>query len=557
MDAAQRGDAAAVEALLRAGADPDFYNGQHSAIYAAAKRGHASVMDVLLAHGADIDAVDVDANGFTALCTAACEGDLDTMRLLLDRGADVHAARTDAGYTALHDAAQQGQIDAMRLLLDRGASVAATTSEDDGDVYGFVSAQPLHIAAFLKHAAAVELLLARGADVRATAAWGDDVTGLTPLHCAVRWVEEYFGPSHTSDEALATVRALLDAGAPADAADSRGQQPLHVADFYGVPDTAAMLVARGADVNAADGRGAAPLHYACLHLLREAPLRTPTSVRPLLDAGADVNAPWPAERGRTPLHLAARYADDDDGVAVVAELLQHGADARAVDYDGRTPLHWACDPVRCVVPEVVELLLAHGADARAADASGRQPLHCLAARRPQQLNGGNKEVDEYLEAEDNAKVVLLLKCAGADAFAADAQHCTPLMLAAASGNTAASSALARRGPPVPQCGRCVAADEVRAGAQVAVVGMAAEAVRLQRQQAALERERSAWERERAAWQRERAALARERAAWRKERAAVEAARGSGGSGSAEQQQEEGQPAAKRKRGSAGAARRRR
>ena len=521
IDAVNRGDAAAVEAALAAGADPNCGDFGDAPLNACIEQGCIGILDVLLKHGADIDAI--GANGFTALCMAAHDGDLDVARLLLDRGADVHAAHPDSGFTALHYAAEGGHVEVARLLLDRGADVGATSSEDNGDVFGITSAQPLHIAAFLKHAAAVELLLARGADVRAAASWCAAATGwqciagMTPLHFAV--TPGHYGATEIADiplwtlkaatNAVATVRALLDAGAPINAAASEGLRPLHLAVSF-----------------------------------------------------SDNNLTGVVVRG-------ALYAD---GASVARLLLHRGADVAAVGPAGRTPLHVACDPPGRPVPKVVELLLHHGADARAADVDGWQPLHCLAAHQPRRKNGDSQgsTAEEYAEAESEARdverIVEALVEHGADVGAvgaADDEGCTPMILAVAARNAPACAALARRGPLVSQCSRCVAAAKLSADAQAAVVGMAGEAAQLRRQQAALEEERAALEQERAAWQRERAALARERAAWRKERAAIEAARGSGGGGGGggggadQQQEEEGQPAAKRKRGSAGAARRRR
>ena len=127
------------------------------------------------------------------------------------------------------------------------------------------------------------------------------------------------------------------------------------------------------------------------------------------------------------------------------------------------------------------------------------------------------------EIADTAAVIRALRSHGADIDAVDAEGRTPLMLAAASTNSEAAAALlqccARVGPP--ECSRCSAANEVRAGMQRIVVGMAAEAARLRRQQAALQQERGAW-------RRQQVAMARQLGAWERERAALEAARGGGG-----------------------------
>jgi len=58
--------------------------------------------------------------------------------------------------------------------------------------------------------------------------------------------------------------ATIVCGVDVDAADYRGETPLHFAGVYGHVDIARFLVDRGADINAADNKGWAPLHKASL-----------------------------------------------------------------------------------------------------------------------------------------------------------------------------------------------------------------------------------------------------------------------------------------------------
>ena len=73
--------------------------------------------------------------------------------------------------------------------------------------------------------------------------------------------------------------------------------------------------------------------------------------------------------GRTPLHLAAEY---DAEPAVLAVLLEHGADTEAKDDFGDTPLHLAVEHSE---PAIVTALLDHGANIEAKDDLGDTPLH--------------------------------------------------------------------------------------------------------------------------------------------------------------------------------------
>jgi len=119
--AAMRGDAAAVEKLLKAGADVNSPQQEFRGTplqYAAAK-GHVEVVRALIKHDAKIDAV--DANGRTPLIWAAMQGQTEAARLLLDATANIGAAN-DGGWTPLHYAMSYGHRETAQLLLKRGAS---------------------------------------------------------------------------------------------------------------------------------------------------------------------------------------------------------------------------------------------------------------------------------------------------------------------------------------------------------------------------------------------------------------------------------------------------
>ena len=363
--------------------------------------------------------------------------------------------------------------------------------------------------------------------MRAGAAYGS-TTAATPLHLAICGLND--SSLEGAEPKLATTRALLDAGAPVNVADSDGRQALHLAAQEGCVDLARLLLDRGADVAAtATARGLTAIHLAVQHGHTEV-------TRLLLDHGANVNAVTASEpedgnfAGCQPLHIAAfhRYA------AVVELLLSRGADVRATAILGgaadATPLHFAvagsAEPESVVA--VLGALLDAGAPVDAADGNKWQALHWAAMQ----------------QAHEGAALLL---ARGADVNAADSNGATALHVAAlhldCPGAVDVVKELLRRGANVctASCGgrtpldvaaKCdrlpelvrwmleLAADkgaaDVRAGVQHAVVGMAAEAARLQRQQAALAHERAAWE--------------KERAAWKQERAALEAARSGGGGG---------------------------
>ena len=113
INAASRGDAAAVQALLAKGAGVNAKDDVGAtALIDASYNGHLEVVQALLAKGAEIDAKMND--GATALMLASQYGHLDVVQALLAKGADVNANAAINGATALMLAASvQGHLDVV------------------------------------------------------------------------------------------------------------------------------------------------------------------------------------------------------------------------------------------------------------------------------------------------------------------------------------------------------------------------------------------------------------------------------------------------------------
>ncbi|HZF98716.1 MAG TPA: ankyrin repeat domain-containing protein [Pseudoxanthomonas sp.] len=245
---------------------------------------------------------------------------------------------------------------------------------------------------------------------------------------------------------------LLEAGA-----DPHAQPPESQRDQRSLPTLAAVLpdlrllralIARGIDLNHAHA-GMTPL----LAATRDSWHGRPDAVTTLLANGADPRAA--DAEGSTPLHHAARSSDP----GVAALLLDAAAEIDALNREGLTPLGVACvagnwrlakfllergakatrehgQPVLLAAagteeddPVGVQLLLKHRAKVDSRDGRGRSALH-QAARA------------------GHADIIGVLLAAGADVHARDDAGRTPLLDAARGGSLPAVEALVEAGSVV-------------------------------------------------------------------------------------------------------------
>lgn len=244
------------------------------------------------------------------------------------------------GSTALSYAIAVDNLEAVHFLIRSGANINQKVSRGQ---------TPLHRAIYLLRREIVTVLLDHGADLDAK-----DDDGNTPLH-TVNF--DRTGRSSLNESARIT-KLLLKHGADPDARNDAGRRPLHCVG-RGVR-SALFCLASGANPNARDHEGRTPLHEAALWC---APL-----IKVLARYGADVHAR--DADGWTPLHVAASRSTPD-GI-YVRYLLEIGANPNTRDNEQRTPLHVAAAQ-HCV--KEAELLLAAGADMKALDGQGKTPLY--------------------------------------------------------------------------------------------------------------------------------------------------------------------------------------
>lgn len=156
---------------------------------------------------------------------AAQLGDLEAVRTLLQQGADPNAAQSD-GLTGLHWAALNDKLGIVEILLYAGATVSPITR-----VGGYT---PLHLASQSGHGEVARALLEAGADANAYTS-----TGVSSLHFAAQ------------ADAAEAIRALIEHGAEVDARDSfSSRTPLMFAANRGALEATQVLVGADADLSA-------------------------------------------------------------------------------------------------------------------------------------------------------------------------------------------------------------------------------------------------------------------------------------------------------------------
>jgi uncharacterized protein len=249
---------------------------------------------------------------------------------------------------------------------------------------------PLHWAVRADDLRTVESLLASGADPKASNRYG-----VTPVSLAC------------SNANARILKRLLDAGADPNSPDPQGTTALMIASrTEGGTEAVKLLLERGANVNARDSVGSTALMWAVranhpeavdilIHHDAEINARTRKGNPPARrgpDSGGGshglgiVRSGWP-ERGYqepTPGEMTAlQYAARDGRLEMARTLIAANAQVNLVEANGVSPLVMATANNHI---DVAQLLLEHGADANATDWWGRTPLWTAVDLRDLEVN---------------------------------------------------------------------------------------------------------------------------------------------------------------------------
>lgn len=345
--AAKKGDLAAIDALLAAGAQPtakaleQAAAGGHVeiamrlvergapradlALTAAAKSGHAPLVELLLPRAIRADPF-FDVNQVLELAIVFPKApSADVVRFLVRQKVDLSRRWGPGRNTPLHLAIAKGAIDVVEVLLEAGAPL------DAQDGRGFT---PLLAAVSGAQYALVDRLLARGADPRHIGAKGETV-----LHQLLT-----VPPDQGAIAAKAILERFLAAKVPIDHAGKDGVTALMAAAGAGSLPWVEVLLARGARIDARGTAGRIAIDYALTCSQGRSPwgptrperCHGDVALRLLAQPRAPIGSADAS--GRTPLVRAIASGNE----ALVLHLLAR-RDARdpTPDRDGNGPMHHA------------------------------------------------------------------------------------------------------------------------------------------------------------------------------------------------------------------------
>ncbi|QGA22290.1 hypothetical protein EYB26_010006 [Talaromyces marneffei] len=329
------GKTEAMEALLKAGANPDggmrlalqqganinCKSGAVSPLYLAVLYGNFEIARMLLEKGLDPNENPEGSSLPLLLALELGPRSIKMLGLLLDHGARIEEENTSTEYrrTALARAAGKDDVNIVKYLLKRGADVNHA---------GKNSHPPIYAATWSGNIDSVRVLLKAGADANALMV---DLETPYPRSRGEDSDDGYTALSLACDKGIAVpVRLLLEAGASRNHRTRLGKRPLDICVLNDNIDAAAVLLEFRVPIDYTDDKDNTVLH--------QISNTTPSElVRKLVNAGADLHSS--NKNGVTPLQVAV----DARNIAVVEYLLSKNADPYRCSNKAHSLLHIACD----------------------------------------------------------------------------------------------------------------------------------------------------------------------------------------------------------------------
>lgn len=287
-----------------------------------------------------------------ALDQALEQGDWDKVKAIilheeeqnrLQIGLEAHSELTPLQVAALYRPQLALSMLPKQETVDIATKVLLSLSVDEESTHEFATYSegfsPLGMAVYRGVTDSVQALLQRGDDpnrpqkragfyVWETEALSAGLARWTPLHIAT--LHGYL------DNASQNIKLLCENGADIAAVNTYGAQAIHLAATHGWIENLEVLMALGAQVDAETESIDEEIHRI---------------------TGTPSNVPSPIS-GITPLMVSIQEGFS----AVVARLLERGANVNFTTSDGYTPLHLAAHPWWSENTEIVEILLTNGAD---------------------------------------------------------------------------------------------------------------------------------------------------------------------------------------------------
>lgn len=447
-------------------ANPIYTDSKDNLFQALIRRDLEPAARFLVQHAAT-DLENRNRDGETALHLACQRNMTDLVKVLLQRMSPelINSQATRDSTTALHIAVQGELMDIVHLFVE--AALGEPMKSIDFNLRNANGESPLKIALNTKQVELVPLLVRGGADVNER----DSESEMTLLHEVI--IKEDIETAlmllkqgadinlRTANEETAlelaihcklpkVVDALCSHGVALLSSDY-GDCPLWAALDSGEMEIAEILVKHGVDTDCWAATGPNGAQQTLLHRAIDEQ-KEPLAIF-LIKSGCDIDSPRQQgpdmqgeEEARTkwsPLHLCAQLGLNK----VFKKLMDHGANANAMDYESKTPLHVATENQH---NGIVEMLLYHQSniDLRMRDKNGHTPFatavtmrnhkaaQCILDRVPNAAEQIDQRGRNFLHTaimKNDLESVLFLLSIQVDVNSRvhDVNQATPLHLAAA------------------------------------------------------------------------------------------------------------------------------